>query len=96
MSANYEFNKDFNGWLNNFQDTGQINPLRLGMTTAELQELFGFPHDLRHGGTTRLYGAYQFHFQEDKLVLIYFATPDGVIETCIKQWGFEDMSAFRR
>ena len=67
-------------WWRGYQETGDITPLRLGMTRGELRAVFGDPHDV--GGVSRKhkipliwkYGEFEFHFgftQADGLRLIY-------------------------
>ena len=60
--------ESFAQWLRVLGETGNISPLRLGMSRDELRALFGDPDDV--GGTSRrqrtptvwLYGTIEFHF----------------------------------
>ena len=59
---------EFQSWWDSFSRTGDICPLRLGMTRAELKAVLGEPDDV--GGTSRRwktpailkYAELEFHF----------------------------------
>ncbi|MFO0723110.1 MAG: hypothetical protein U1E65_04935 [Myxococcota bacterium] len=85
---------EFQRWYDNFCSTGDICPVRLGMSQAELRAVLGEPDET--GGTSRkrrkpaiwVYGGLEFHFDHtanDELFLIYQDTMEGVVETCIRR-----------
>jgi hypothetical protein len=82
----------FQEWYEKFASTGDICPIRLGMSRDEIRATFGEPDDV--GATSRkrpeaaiwVYGGLEFHFDHstgDELFLIYRDNPDGVVETSI-------------
>jgi hypothetical protein len=85
---------EFERWYEKFASTGDICPIRLGMSRAEVRAAFGNPDDT--GGTSRerqqpaiwVYGGLEFHFDHaagDELFLIYRDTTEGVVETSISR-----------
>jgi hypothetical protein len=83
---------EFEKWYARFSSTGDICPLRLGMSRDELRAAFGAPDDV--GGFSRkrrapaiwVYGGLEFHFDRaagGELFLIYRDDADGVVETSI-------------
>ena len=71
---------EYKTWWESFRVTGDICPVRLGMTRAELKAILGEPDDV--GGTTRKqvtpliwkYDELEFHFErgfDGSLWLIY-------------------------
>ena len=75
----------FQEWWDRFKVTGDICPVRLGMSRDDLRMLFGDPDDT--GGTSRKhptpaiwkYGDLEFHFDfksDDRLCLIYMERDD--------------------
>jgi hypothetical protein len=85
----------FQHWYEKFAATGDICPIRLGMSRDELRSAFGEPDDV--GVTSRkrrepgiwVYGGLEFHFDhtaDDELFLIYRDTADYV-EISIKRLG---------
>jgi hypothetical protein len=87
-------NVRFQQWYEEFASTGDICPIRLGMSRDEIRAAFGEPDDV--GATSRrrreaaiwVYGGLEFHFDAgagDELVLIYRETPEGVVETSISR-----------
>lgn len=71
---------EFQSWWDSFSRTGDICPLRLGMSRAELKAVLGEPDDV--GGTSRRwrtpaifkYADVEFHFglgPQGRLTLIY-------------------------
>lgn len=84
----------FEAWWRHFSQTGDICPLRLGMSRDELRDVLGDPHET--GGTSRKhkrpliwwYAGIEFHFghpPEDGLRLIYSDNEDGVVQLCISR-----------
>jgi len=84
----------FEAWWRHFRQTGDICPLRLGMSRDEMREILGEPNDT--GGTTSKhkrpliwrYADVEFHFGhalEDGLHLIYCESEDGAVRVCISQ-----------
>ena len=82
----------FEDWHRKFSATGDICPIRLGITRDQLRTAFGEPDKV--GGTSRrrrtpaiwVYGGLEFHFDHtagDELCLIYRDSAEGVVETCI-------------
>jgi hypothetical protein len=68
----------FNNWWNDYERTGLIRPVQLGMTCADIQSLFGEPEAAGKGFTRRplmviwKFGGIEFHFDADgRLYLIY-------------------------
>ena len=88
---------EFQSWWESFSRTGDICPLRLGMTRAELKAVIGEPDDV--GGTSRRwrtpaifrYADVEFHFDlgpQGTLSLIY-QERDGIPERSIPQLNYE-------
>lgn len=82
---------EFQFWWDSFRQTGDICPLRLGMSRDELKAVLGEPDDV--GGTSRKwrtpaifkYADVEFHFgpgPQGTLILIY-RERDGVAEISI-------------
>lgn len=82
---------EFQSWWDSFRRTGDICPLRLGMSHDELKAVLGQPDDV--GGTSRRwrtpaiykYGDVEFHFglgPKGTLDLIY-RERDGIAEISI-------------
>ena len=79
-------------WWETFQTTGDICPIRLGITRDELKAILGEPDDL--GGTSRKqvtpliwkYDELEFHFGHgsDGLLWLIYSEVDGVPEVSIK------------
>ena len=76
---------EFKTWWESFRVTGDICPVRLGMTRDDLRAILGEPDDV--GGTSRKYpnpaiwkyGELEFHFeqgQDGTLWLIYSEVND--------------------
>ncbi len=85
---------EFKQWYERFASTGDICPIRLGMSREHVRTAFGEPDDV--GGTSSkrrdaaiwIYGGLEFHFDHtagDELFLIYRETADGVVETSIRR-----------
>lgn len=85
---------EFQSWWDSFSRTGDICPLRLGMTRAELKAVIGEPDDV--GGTSRRwrtpaiykYAELEFHFglgPQGLLELIY-QEHDDIPEVSIRRW----------
>ena len=85
----------FDAWWEAFSRTGDICPVRLGMSRDELRAILGDAHDV--GGTSRRrkrpaiwwyeYGKHhvEFHFGPAGLELIYSDNEDGIVELCISR-----------
>lgn len=84
---------EFQSWWDSFSRTGDICPLRLGMTRDELKAVLGEPDDV--GGTSRRwrtpaiykYADLEFHFGlglQGRLTLIY-QERDNVPEISIQR-----------
>ena len=84
----------FQQWYEKFASTGDICPLRLGMTRDEVRAAIGAPDDV--GGTSRsrrapaiwVYAGLEFHFDPtagDELFLIFRDTAEDVVETSISR-----------
>ncbi len=85
---------EFQQWYEKFVSTGDICPIRLGMSRDEVRAVFGEPDDV--GGTSRkrrmpgiwVYGGLEFHVDHaagDKLFLIFRETAEGFAETSISR-----------
>jgi hypothetical protein len=85
---------EFEQWYERFSSTGDICPIRLGMSRDQLRAAFGEPDDV--GATPRkrqepgiwVYGGLEFHFDHtggDELFLIYRDNADGIVETSISR-----------
>ena len=85
---------EFQQWYEKFASTGDICPIRLGMSRDDVRAAFGEPDDV--GGTSRkrkepaiwVYGGLEFHFDHtagDELFLIYRDTAEGFVETSISR-----------
>ena len=85
----------FQQWYEKFASTGDICPIRLGMSRDDLRATFGEPDDV--GGTSHqhrepaiwVYGGLEFHFDyttDGELWLIFRDTADYV-EISIKRLG---------
>jgi hypothetical protein len=84
---------EIEGWCERVSSTGDIGPIRLGMSRERVRAIFGEPDDV--GGTSRkrrpsaiwVYGGVEFHFDLaiDELFLIYRDTADGVVEISISR-----------
>jgi hypothetical protein len=83
--------QDFLTWWSRFRESGDICPIRLGMSRDELRAILGSPDDT--GGTSRRhrtaaiwkYNELEFHFgsgPDDSLRLIYLER-DDVVELSI-------------
>ena len=79
-------------WLARFRETGDIHPVRLGMSREELIVVLGEPDDTGAASRRRrtpailVYGSLEFHFGTsvgDGLVCIYEDDPSGTVKTCI-------------
>ena len=73
---------DFAAWRRVLLDTGEIEPLRLGMTQAELLSIFGTPSDQsirqRHGKPAILkYRDIEFHFDHHRGHCLFLVFSDG-------------------
>jgi hypothetical protein len=86
--------REFQAWYEKFASSGDICPIRLGMSRDQLRAAFGEPDDV--GATSRkrrepaiwVYGGLEFHFDHtagDELFLIHRDTPDGVVEISISR-----------
>jgi hypothetical protein len=85
----------FQRWHETFVSTGDICPVRLGMSRDEVRAVFGQPDDV--GGTGKrgapaiwVYAGLEFHFDPtagDELFLIYRDSAEGVVETSISRRG---------
>jgi len=84
----------FKSWWKIFRATGEISPVRLGLTREKIKALFGEPDAV--GGTSRKYrtpsvwkyGELEFHFDSrstDVLWLIYSETPEGHVDVSISR-----------
>lgn len=81
----------FLAWYARFTATGDICPVRLGMSREDLHALFGEPDYT--GGVSRrwrrpiiwVYGSLEFHFRQgkDELFLIFRDDASGAVSTCI-------------
>jgi hypothetical protein len=76
---------EFQAWWEQLKSTGDICPLRLGMSREQLRAIFGEPDDTsvtsRRRPTPSIwkYGCVEFHFaQTGSLVLIYVEDADVV------------------
>jgi hypothetical protein len=85
---------EFQQWYERFASTGDICPIRLGMSCDQVRATFGEPDDV--GGAFRsnreptiwVYGGLEFHFDHTTggdLFLIYRDTTDGTVETSIRR-----------
>ena len=87
----------FQQWHEKFASTGDICPIRLGMSRDEVRAIIGQPDDV--GGTSGkrgapaiwVYAGLEFHFNPttgDELFLISpWDTAEGVVETSISRRG---------
>jgi hypothetical protein len=82
----------YNQWFENLCKTGNISPIRLGMTRQELIETFGEPDQIslekhsRPAGILK-YGGLEFFFgqsQNDGLEMIFHDDDNGDIKFLIK------------
>jgi hypothetical protein len=84
---------EFQSWWDSFRDTGDICPIRLGMSREEIRAILGQPDDV--GVTSRKwrtpaiykYGDVEFHFglgPQGTLILIY-RERDGIAQISISQ-----------
>ncbi len=82
----------FHEWWKNLKKTGDICPVQLGHTRADLRELLGEPDDastMQPGGLPLIfkYDAIEFHFEpgsDGRLFLIYNESEDGICELAIQ------------
>ena len=85
--------REFQEWYQKFASSGDICPIRLGMSRDQLLAVWGEPDEV--GATSRrlgkpaiwVYGRVEFHFDHtagDELFLIYRDT-GGVVEICIRR-----------
>jgi hypothetical protein len=92
----------FIAWWKRFRETGEISPVRLGISREEMRLLFGDPDDV--GGTSRKhrtpaiwkYGKLEFHFgprSTDVLSLIYCESAEGIVDVSIPRRIGEDFRA---
>ncbi|HEX4795535.1 MAG TPA: hypothetical protein VH370_17215 [Humisphaera sp.] len=78
---------DYKTWFEQFSTTGNISPIRLGMTRSQVRSIFGEPHDVSvdrvpDEPSVWKYGDLEFHFDwgaDGTLCLIYMDTPEAVI-----------------
>ena len=93
----------FQQWYEKFASSGDICPIRLGMSRDEVRATIGQPDDV--GGTAGkrgapaiwVYAGLEFHFDPtagDELFLIYRDTAEGVVETSISRRGARARSSF--
>jgi hypothetical protein len=81
----------FHQWYEQFAKTGDVQPVRFGMSRAELREMFGEPGAT--GGTSKkyrepaiwVYDGLEFHFHHDELCLVFKDSPAGVIHSLRKE-----------
>jgi len=89
---------EFQNWWDRFRVTGDICPIRLGMSRGEVRAIFGDPEDT--GGTSRKhptaaiwkYGGLEFHFgsePDDNLSLIYMERNEVVQISISTVYGAE-------
>ena len=91
---------EFQKWFGQLSSTGDICPIKLGMSRGEVQAILGEPDDKgsgpsrrRRGPSVWLYGDLEFHFDGsggDALFLIYRDTDDGHVEISIKNLQADD------
>lgn len=84
--------KQFEAWWQEYERTGKLGVVHLGMTCEDLRQLFGEPDDTAKGFRKRplsgiwKYGEIEFHFGfEGELWLIYTEAPDDEPHTIAKQ-----------
>ncbi len=85
-------NERFLAWWQDYERTGKLGAIRLGMTRDDLHQLFGEPDDTAKGFRERplsgiwKYGEIEFHFDfEGKIFLVYTETPEDEPRTIAKQ-----------